>query len=76
MKATFSQSVARKLAGTELGEHGQGDKNCASWGRPRGRAVQFTHSAAAAQGFAGSNPGCGHGIARQAMLGRRPTCHN
>ena len=43
-------------------------------GRPRGRAVKFAHSASAAQGFAGSSAGCGHGAARQAMLRRRPTC--
>ena len=33
-------------------------------------------SAAAAQGFAGSNPGHGHGTAHQATLRWRPTCHN
>ena len=27
-------------------------------------------------GFAGSDPGHGHGTARQAMLRWRPTCHN
>ena len=30
----------------------------------------------AAQCFVGSNPGRGHGTARQTTLGRRPTCHN
>ena len=30
----------------------------------------------AAQCFIGSNPGRRHGTARQAMLRRRPTCHN
>ncbi len=30
----------------------------------------------AAQCFVGSNPGHGHGTARQAILRRRPTCHN
>ena len=28
------------------------------------------------QCFVGSNPGRGHGTAHQAMLRRRPTCHN
>ena len=45
-------------------------------GRPYGRVVKFTHSASVAQGFAGSNPGRGHGTAHQAMLKRHPTCHN
>ena len=45
-------------------------------GRPHGRVVKFTHSTAAAQGFTGSNPGCGHGTAHQASLRQRPTCHN
>ena len=39
-------------------------------GRPRGRVVKFARSAATAHCFAGSDPG------RQAMLRRRPTCHN
>ena len=30
----------------------------------------------AAQCFVGSNPGRGHGTARQATLRQRPTCHN
>ena len=30
----------------------------------------------AAQGFVGSNPGCGHGTAHQTTLRQRPTCHN
>ena len=30
----------------------------------------------AAQCFVGSNPGHGHGTARQATLRQRPTCHN
>ena len=47
-----------------------------SRGRPHGRVVGFSRSALAAQGFASSNPGCGHGITRQAMLRRHPTCHN
>ena len=37
---------------------------------------QFTRSASAAQGFTGSDPGCRHGIAHQAMLRWHPTCHN
>ena len=35
---------------------------------PCGRVVKFAHSALAAQGFTGSDPGCGHGTAHQAML--------
>ena len=38
-----------------------------------GRVVKFARSAAAAQG---SDPGHGHGTARQATLRRRPTSHN
>uniref|UniRef100_A0A3Q2H2L5 Thiamine pyrophosphokinase n=1 Tax=Equus caballus TaxID=9796 RepID=A0A3Q2H2L5_HORSE len=38
--------------------------------------VKVTRSTSAAQGFAGLNPGCGHGTTRQAMLSWRPTCHN
>ena len=30
----------------------------------------------AAQCFVGSNPGRGHGTARQTMLRQRPACHN
>ena len=42
-------------------------------GRLRGRVVKFTRSAAVAQG---SDPGRGHGTARQAMLRWHPTSHN
>ena len=49
-------------------------EKCGGW--PRGRVVKFMHSALAAQGFTGSNPGRGHGTAHQATLRRRPTCHN
>ena len=42
-------------------------------GRLRGRVVKFVRSAAVAQG---SDPGRGHGTARQATLRRRPTSHN
>ena len=38
--------------------------------------VKFARSALVAQGFAGSDPGRGHGIAHQAMLRRHPTCHS
>ena len=38
-----------------------------------GRVVKFAPSVSAAQGFAGSNPGRGHGTARQAMLSQHPT---
>ena len=47
-----------------------------SWGRPCGRVVKFVRSTVVAQGFAGSDPGRGHGTAHQATLSRRPTCHN
>ena len=39
----------------------------------RGRVVKFARSAAAAQG---SDPGHGHGTARQATLRQRPMSHN
>ena len=39
-------------------------------GRLRGRVVKFAHSTAVAQG---SDPGHGHGTARQAVLRRGPT---
>ena len=45
-------------------------------GQPRGRVVKFACSASLAQGFTGLDPGHGHGTAHQAMLRRRPTCHN
>ena len=41
-------------------------------GRLRGRVVKFARSAAAAQG---SDPGHGHGTARQATLRQHPTSH-
>ena len=47
-----------------------------SWGLPRGRVVKFVSSALVAQGFTSSDPGHGHSTAHQAMLRRRPTCHN
>ena len=34
------------------------------------------HSTVMAQGLASSNPGHGHGIAHQDMLGRHLACHN
>ena len=43
------------------------------WGWLHGRVIKFTRSAAAAQG---SDPGCRHGTARQAMLRQRSTSHN
>ena len=46
------------------------------WGRPGGRVVKIVCSTLAAQGFAGSNPGCRHSTAHQAMLRLCPTCHN
>ena len=44
-----------------------------SRGQLHGQVVKFAHSAVAAQG---SDPGCRHGTALQAMLRQRPTCHN
>ena len=38
--------------------------------------VKFTRCAAAAEGFAGLDPGRRHGTARQTTLRWRPTCHN
>ena len=40
------------------------------------RVVKFVCSTSAAQGFTSSDPGRVHGTAHQAMLRRRPTCHN
>ena len=40
---------------------------------PCGQVVKFTRCASAALGFAGSDPGHGHGTAHQAMLRWRPT---
>ena len=45
-------------------------------GHPRGRVVKFVHSALAAQGFTGSDPGHRHGTAHQAMLRQHSTCHS
>ena len=45
-------------------------------GQPRGRVVKFARSAAVDQGFAGSDPGHGHGTTHQATLGQRTTCHS
>ena len=45
-------------------------------GRPHGQVVKFACSAVAAQGFADSDPGRGHGTAHQATLRWCPTCHN
>ena len=45
-------------------------------GQPHGPVVKCVHSAWAAQGVAGSDPGRGHGPTHQAMLRWRPTCHN
>ena len=42
-------------------------------GRLCGLEVKFSCSALAAQGFTGSDPGRGHGTARQAMLRGCPT---
>ena len=38
--------------------------------------VKFTRSTSVAQGFGGSDPGCGPSTARQAMLKWRPVYHN
>ena len=42
-------------------------------GWPRGQVVMFVHSTSVSQGFGGSDPGCGHGTAHQAMLRQCPT---
>ena len=52
------------------------EKNCIFRGRPQGQVVKIARSASTAQGFSGSDPGCGHGTALQAMLRWHPTCHN
>ena len=44
--------------------------------RLHGRVVKFACFALAAQGFAGSDPGCGPRTAHQAMLRWHPTQHN
>ena len=38
------------------------------WGQPCGWVVKFARSASVSQGFAGSDPACGHGTAHQAIL--------
>ena len=45
-------------------------------GQPHGQVVKFMGSALAAQSFAGSDPGRGHGTSRQATLKQHPTYHN
>ena len=45
-------------------------------GWPRGLVVKFTHSVWVAQGFAGSDPGRGHGTTYQATVKWCPTFHN
>ena len=45
-------------------------------GQPRGRLVKFVCSALAAQGFGSLDPGHRPSTVHQAMLRRRPTCHN
>ena len=51
-------------------------KNKILGGRPRAGVVNFARSAAAAQGFAGSDPRRGHGTTHQATVKWLPTCHN
>ena len=43
-------------------------KNIINMGLADGAAVKFERSASGAPGSAGSDPGCGHGAAWQAML--------
>ena len=45
-------------------------------GWPRGRVVKFMCSTLVAQGFTGSDPGCRHSTAHQAMLRQHPTQDN
>ena len=42
-------------------------------GQPRGQVIKFMCPTLAAQGFTGSDPGCGPSTAHQAMLRQRPT---
>ena len=51
-------------------------KNTNGRGWPCGQVVKFARSALAAQGFVGSDPGCGPSTAHEAMLRQHPTCHN
>ena len=46
------------------------------WGWPCGQVVECVHSATAAPGFAGSDPGRGSSTAHQAMLRQCPTQQN
>ena len=66
---SFLPSLTISHIGTEITE------KLRMWflGPPRGRVVKNAHSASVAQGFAGLDPGRGHGTAHQAMLRRRPT---
>ena len=41
--------------------------------KPRAWVVKFTHSTSTAQGFTGSDPGCGPSTTHQAMLRWHPT---
>ena len=50
-------------------------KNCLGAG-PVAEWLSSRAPLQAAQCFVGSNPGHGHGTARQATLRQRPTCHN
>ena len=61
---------------TKLIKTNIGSKNRERGGRPHGQAVKFVRSALVARGFAGSDPGRGHGTAHQAMLRQHPICHN
>ena len=54
--------------------HTQKSNKIIGRGQHSGRVVKFAHSALAAQGFAGSDPGRGRSTTHQAMLGQRPTC--
>ena len=45
-------------------------------GRPCGQVVKLAHSATAAQGFSGSDPGHGHGTTHQATLRWHPPYYN
>ena len=49
-------------------------KKSSFWASPK--MVKFVRSTSVAQGFAGSDPGRGHGTTRQATLRCCPTCHN
>ena len=51
-------------------------KDIVSWAGPVAEWLSSRAPLQVAQCFVGSNPGRGHGTARQTTLRQRPTCHN